>query len=53
VLARDADDAPLRITELACTSADAWRRGFSAPLGKRAPDESDRENRPERFAWES
>ncbi len=52
VLATDADDAPIRITELACSAADAWRRGFSDPLDSLPPGEADPANKPERFAWE-
>jgi len=53
VLATDADDAPKTITEIACTGANAWRRGFSDPLDSLPPGEANPANKPERFAWES
>lgn len=52
VLAVDDDDAPLRVTELAATSATAWQRGFSAPLGSVPPGSANPEQRPELFDWD-
>ncbi len=51
VLATDGDDAPLRVQEVACTSAESWRRGFSAPLDSVPPGEAHPANKPERFDW--
>ncbi|MBL8860049.1 MAG: hypothetical protein JNL28_16185 [Planctomycetes bacterium] len=52
-LAVDDDDAPLVTQELACTSAQLWRRGFSAPLDpKLAPGMADPHDQPERFDWD-
>ncbi len=44
-LAVDDDDATLDVRSLEVTSANLWRRGFSAPL------ERDKPNLPERFDW--
>jgi hypothetical protein len=52
VLAVDGDDAPLTVRELACTGADAWRRGFSAPLDSVPPGSAHPRNKPERFDWD-
>jgi hypothetical protein len=51
-LAVDGDDAPIQVRELACTGADAWRRGFSAPLDSLPPGEAHPANKPERFDWD-
>lgn len=51
VLAVDGDDAPLRVQEIACASADTWRRGFSVPLDSLPPGEAHPANKPERFDW--
>jgi tetratricopeptide (TPR) repeat protein len=49
-LATDGDDAELDVHALEPTSANLWRRGFSAPLAN--TDSTDApEHRPERFDW--
>ncbi|MBI5364899.1 MAG: hypothetical protein HZA53_17105 [Planctomycetes bacterium] len=48
-LAVDDDDAPLAVQELDVASAKLWMRGFSAPLGERAPGAQS--ELPERFDW--
>lgn len=52
VLAVDGDDAPLAVRELPCTRAEAYKRGFSAPLDAVPPGEAHPANRPERFDWD-
>ncbi len=51
-LAVDGDDAPIQVRELACTGAEAYRRGFSAPLDSVPPGKANPANKPERFDWD-